>query len=406
MQRRTILAGLAGLAGAVFTPWHGAFAAERQPVGYLRTNWSRDPFSFGAYSYMATGATRRDYERLAEPVGTRLYFAGEATHPDYNSTVHAAYESGQFAAKNVTRAGHNSVAIIGAGMSGLSAAHRLAAGGKSVTVFEARDRVGGRVWTDTTLGTPLDLGASWIHGTRGNPISKLADRLNITRQRTRDDHIARGKGGRKVGDRRVPNWVWEVVEIQHEAGADLSQINIAAYERDDVDYGGPDVAFPEGYSAIFAALDGAYEVRLNTAVAAIDHDEGSISLTDGDGAQHRFDAVIITVPLGVLKRGAISFSPALPEEKQGAITRLGMGTLDKLYLQFDHAFWDDKTWISTYGAGLPRGQFNGWLNLHKYSGKPIIMAFNGGTPALDLASLPDEALLARALQALDNAYPK
>lgn len=405
VNRRTLIAGLAGLAGAAFTPWNAALAGGRQPTGYLRTNWSRDPYSFGAYSYIAMGATRRDHERLAEPVGTSLYFAGEATHPEYNSTVHAAYESGQYAAAAVVDEGHTNVAVIGAGMSGLSAAHHLAADDVTVTVFEARDRIGGRVWTDTRLGTPLDLGASWIHGIRDNPLTDLADSLDIVRQRTRDDQITRGEAGRKVGDWRVPDWLWEVVEIQHEAGADVPQINIDAYDDDDADYGGPDVTFPGGYSEIFTGLEGDYDVHLNTPVARVEHGEDGVTLTGADGAQQSFDAVIVTVPLGVLKRGAIAFSPTLPAGKQAAIDRLGMGTLDKLYLKFDHAFWDNKTWISTYGAGLPRGQFNGWLNLHKYTGEPIIMAFNGGTPALDLAPLTDEALVALGLQALENAYP-
>lgn len=374
-------------------------------MGYIRTNWSQDPYSFGAYSYVATGATRQDYRTLAEPVGTRLLFAGEATHPDYNSTVHAAYESGLYAAKAAARAGHKSVAIIGAGMSGLAAAHQLAADHTRVTVFEARDRIGGRVWTDTRLGLPLDLGASWIHGTRRNPLIRLADSLDLKRQRTRDDHITRGAGGRKVSDWSVPDWVWEVVEIQHEAGADVPDINIDAYEDDEADYGGPDVIFPGGYSEIFAALEGNYELQLNSAIVAVGHSESGVTLTGLDGAQHRFDAVIVTVPLGVLKRGAISFAPALPAEKLASIRRLGMGTLDKLYLKFDHVFWDNKTWITTYGAALPRGHFNGWLNLHKYIGEPIIMAFNGGTPALDLAALTDEALVKRGLQMLNNAYP-
>src|SRR5262245_7582561 len=66
------------------------------------------------------------------------------------------------------------VIVIGAGMAGLAAARTLADGGISVTVLEARDRMGGRVWTDHSLGVPVDLGASWIHGVERNPITVLA----------------------------------------------------------------------------------------------------------------------------------------------------------------------------------------------------------------------------------------
>ena len=60
--------------------------------------------------------------------------------------------------------------MIGAGVSGLEAATRLAARGADVTVLEARDRVGGRIRTDTSWGTPVELGATWIHGVTGNPM--------------------------------------------------------------------------------------------------------------------------------------------------------------------------------------------------------------------------------------------
>ena len=67
------------------------------------------------------------------------------------------------------------VLVIGAGMAGLGAARTLADGGARVTVIEARDRLGGRthtshLWPDL----PVDMGASWIHGTKGNPVTDLA----------------------------------------------------------------------------------------------------------------------------------------------------------------------------------------------------------------------------------------
>lgn len=65
--------------------------------------------------------------------------------------------------------------VVGAGISGLGAARHLVDKGHEVSVLEARDRIGGRIWTGQQWsGTSLDLGASWIHGVDGNPIADLA----------------------------------------------------------------------------------------------------------------------------------------------------------------------------------------------------------------------------------------
>ena len=69
---------------------------------------------------------------------------------------------------------HAQYVVVGAGISGLAAARKLVDGGATVIVLEGRDRIGGRLWTDRSLGLPLDLGASWIHGVRDNPIAALA----------------------------------------------------------------------------------------------------------------------------------------------------------------------------------------------------------------------------------------
>jgi phytoene dehydrogenase-like protein len=71
------------------------------------------------------------------------------------------------------------VVVVGAGVAGLAAARALALGGQRVVVLEARDRIGGRTWTDSSLGVPVDLGASWIHGVDGNPLWALAPRFGV-----------------------------------------------------------------------------------------------------------------------------------------------------------------------------------------------------------------------------------
>ena len=410
MERRTALGMVSGGLMAAMTSASsiaasGKAAGARTLRGYIRTNWSRDPFAFGSYSYIARGARRRDRRIIEAPVGDRIFFAGEAAFPDHEGTVHAAYKSGRRVAAAALRQNPSRAGIVGAGMSGLAAAHKLAAAGVDVAVFEARERIGGRVWTDDRLGLPLDLGASWIHGVRGNPLAPLSDKAGQRRVATDDTYILRGARGRIMTDGEAPGWLENVVSVQHSAGADGDQLNRLAYALQR-DHGGDDEAFPDGFAGIFSVLDGDYAVTLSRPVEKATATADGASLRFRDGGEEAFDLVIVTVPLGVLKQGAMAFDPPLPREKRDAIDRFGMGVLDKVYLLFDRAFWDPGvTWIITPENGLAPGHFNQWLNLRKYIGEPVIMAFNGGPPALELAALSDEALIEQALNTLETAYP-
>lgn len=404
MDRRTLLAGMAANLVMASAPLRARAGPGRKLVGYLRTNWSADPAALGAYSYPAKAAQAGDRRALAEPVAGRLFFAGEACHPDYAGTVHAACESGLIAAQQVAESAHRRIAVIGAGIGGLAAAQALARAGREVTVFETRERIGGRIWTSDALGLPLDLGASWIHGTKGNPLTAMADRLGLERAVTRADYVVRDGRGRKLGPLRQPGWLFREAEAQVAFGADLALIDGAALDRND-GYEGADVIFRHGYAGLLDALGGDYALALSHKVTQVAIGGQGVLLDFAPQDSISCDAAIITVPLGVLKAGTIAFEPPLPPFKRAAIARMGMGVLDKLCLRFDQPFWDDATWIYTPDTGQQRGQFNQWLNLHPMLGAPVLVGFNGGSAALALAALDDTALVAQALDVLRRAYP-
>jgi monoamine oxidase len=69
-------------------------SAVPEPEAVLRTTWSKEPQSYGSYSFIAVNAKGSDFEALAEPVSDRLLFAGEATNREHPGTVHGAYLSG------------------------------------------------------------------------------------------------------------------------------------------------------------------------------------------------------------------------------------------------------------------------------------------------------------------------
>lgn len=401
-------AGAAVGAGAAIGAGFAAWPRDAQPKtgpqlrGYLRTNWSRDPFAYGAYSYIAKGSSRRDHKRLAKPLMDRLFFAGEAANPERTSTVHAALETGRLVAQALLEFNYQTIGIIGAGIAGMVAAQALSEAGRTVRVIEARDRIGGRIHTDASLGVACDLGASWLHGTEGNPLTEVTRTAGMRQVVTRDSWVARDRG-RKLKGWELPDWLDDISYFDNVAGTTAASLNQAAYESDN-DYGGDEVVFPEGYGPIFEQFQGDYEVLLNQPVKSVDYDSKGVRLTSGS-AQFEFDAVIVTVPLGVLKAGAISFNPALPREKQQAIERLGMGTLDKVYLQFDQVFWDKRPHqLITPFTGYPPGYYNDWLNLYAIFGEPILLVFNGGPAALALSEESNETVVQGALNTIRRAY--
>ncbi len=371
------------------------------PIDYLITRWRADRFAAGSYSYLARGSDPEDRSILAEPVDGRIFFAGEATHRDFPATVHGALLSGRRVAEEVIESGHQGVTVIGAGVAGLEAARVLRDAGRVVSVVEGRDRIGGRVWSDDSLGTPVDLGASWIHGVSGNPLTDIADAADIERVPTDYDNlIVRDADGEVLAPDDVPEEQAVVFGIEQEYAADVDDLSPEALEEGE-EYSGGDVVFPGGYSELVAELyDG--PVEFGYEVIEIEHSaDGALVRTVSE--QRPAEAVVVTVPLGVLKSGAITFEPPLPPEKVAAIDRLGMGLLDKVYLRFDEVFWDvDVEFIGH--AGPSRDRFVTWLNMAFYTGEPILMAFNAASAADAVEAETDEAIVAEAMAALRRMY--
>ncbi|WP_411502279.1 FAD-dependent oxidoreductase [Brevibacillus centrosporus] len=238
------------------------------------------------------------------------------------------------------------VLVVGAGISGLAAAHMLGKNGFTVTVLEARDRIGGRIWTDYEKGNPTELGASWLHGINyGNPTSFLTQ---IYEQQRNDQ------------------------------------------SRDS-----------KGFDQIFRRLTAGLDIQQNQIVHQIHHDKNGVRVaTYSDVFQAKY--AVVTLPLGVLKSGNITFEPQLPTSKQEAINRLDTGLINKLYLHFPYAFWDKDS--DTIDLPTGNGQTQELLNLYKYTNQPILLGSFTAATAANMEKWSDEQIANYVMDGLLQKY--
>jgi monoamine oxidase len=336
--------------------------------------------------------------------------------------------------------GREHVAVIGAGFSGLAAARRLAGAGLRVTVLEARDRIGGRTRTDTSLGVPIDLGASWIHGTDGNPILGLADEVGARTVETdfenfalldRDGAVDPGAaaaatadwpriagqietlsgdaGGSEsladglagIANLNDPLVAWNVAsQITGEYAADPNQLSLRWFGSEG-QFKGPDVILPGGYVELSRHLARGLNIRQGVEVTHVSHGGAQVRIETSQGTVTA-DRAIVTVPLGVLKAGTIAFDPPLPEPKRQAIERLGFGLLNKVVVAFDKPFWPESPMIGLVGADQPVSDL---VNGLVFAEKPLLVGLRGGAAAWSRESLSDGQAVGELITALDAPEP-
>jgi monoamine oxidase len=321
------------------------------------------------------------------------------------------------------------VLIVGAGAAGLAAARECQRLGKSFVLVEARDRIGGRVFTDTSLGQSFDAGARYIHWAERNPWAGLARELGVA---TSADTSSPGgfrfyANGKPVpeADRSLRRQAFATLSrlLDDDAASvpDISLVDEVASRGDAFteaagglarmalgeepervsarDYArlwsGDDLIVPSGYGTLVQAYGAGLPMRLSTPVTVIRWEGQGIAAETRDGTL-RAKAAIITVPPTVLALDAIRFIPDLPADTRDALAGLGAGALTKIGLKFDGTRFDLPPDSDIFEMEAPGETFDFecWT-----FGRDIVVANFGGDHARRVTADGDAAAIAATLEA-------
>lgn len=344
--------------------------------------------------------------------------------------------------------------IVGAGAAGLICAAALTREGVDVTLLEARDRLGGRIYTlhDPSCDVPLELGAEFVHGrppeifrlveqheldvreVAGEDFCHLAgtvapceffekvDELlsrmkDVKREQSFDDFLA-------IAAHDAPPQIkrWARGYIQGFNAAPAEEISLQSLlreaEAEDKIDGQRAYRVVGGYENVIKRLladadPARLNVQLNCPVRRIAWSRGKVEIETAGVEFLRFHAAaaVITLPLGVLQSGEVLFDPQLPQ-KRGPLAHIAMGQAMRVTLRFSRRFWadtevarvlpaqlDNLRFLFTLGEWFPT-----WWTASPLQA-PLITAWAPAHCAERFAGQSENFIVDKALAALAEVFP-
>ncbi|XP_063488300.1 lysine-specific histone demethylase 2 isoform X11 [Symphalangus syndactylus] len=362
---------------------------------------------------------------------------------------------------------HNkSVIIIGAGPAGLAAARQLHNFGIKVTVLEAKDRIGGRVWDDKSFkGVTVGRGAQIVNGCINNPVALMCEQLGISMHKFGERCDLIQEGGRITDptiDKRmdfhfnalldvVSEWRKDKTQLQdvplgekieeiykafikesgiqfselegqvlqfhlsnleYACGSNLHQVSARSWDHNEffAQFAGDHTLLTPGYSVIIEKLAEGLDIRLKSPqVQSIDYSGDEVQVTTTDGTGYSAQKVLVTVPLALLQKGAIQFNPPLSEKKMKAINSLGAGIIEKIALQFPYRFWDSKVQGADFFGHVPpsaskRGLFAVFYDMDPQKKHSVLMSVIAGEAVASVRTLDDKQVLQQCMATLRELF--
>jgi len=350
--------------------------------------------------------------------------------------------------------GSEPIIIVGAGAAGLAAASRLTRAGFRVLLLEARDRLGGRVWSiPRSDGTVAELGAEFVHGRppevfmlaeenrlelsefEGESWCEEAGRLGPCRRHlenifsTIEELAARSTADLSFNDLLLQSGqsisdderAWALAFVQGFHAADVSRISAKSVLQDmkaeEENGGEQSFRLGSGYQAVLDSLlrscdQSLCDYRLRHSVMEVRWAPGKVSVagtSDGGTFQYSGKAAVVTVPIGVLQTAqrnlaSIRFTPELPE-KQKALSSLAMGTAFHVSICFQRPFWKERIREMDHLGFLFSRQprFPTWWTSPQ-SGDAALTGWFAGPEAAKMGAMSDKSIGEVALTTLAAVF--
>ncbi|KAG6887634.1 hypothetical protein C0992_011411, partial [Termitomyces sp. T32_za158] len=342
------------------------------------------------------------------------------------------------------------VLILGGGVAGVIAARTLHEQGiDDFVIVEARDELGGRVYSTPFGGHVVEAGANWIQGTQTgngpiNPIWELAQKHGLQTHisdfygsletfdetgevdyvhlfdaalQNFDEYVSYTgeRLSKSLGDltvRSTYDYIGKKPRNAREMAVEYMHKSNSTFEPEAGGFSDDNIMSIDqrGYKTFIQQEAMAFlkpeQLRLNTLVNAVEWSASGVKAVFSDGSSISADYAICTFSLGVLKNDDVKFQPKFPDFKREAIASMTMGTFTKIFLQFPKKFWFE-TEFGLY-ADSERGRYPVWQSLDKEGfmpGSGIIFVTVTGDYSERIEALSDAEVKAETMDVLRIMYP-